>query len=212
MNVKLIGQFVQYLEITLNPGEEFFAERGAIIYMEAGIEKEVGLNGKGLGKIFGAALSGESLFILRIFNITNMPRKVAIGSRFGILPIKLEGDTLICHRGVYVASNRRVDVSSKLSISGLAGGMGLVLQKISGNSTVFLDTKGTPITINLQYGEIIEVDENHIIALQNINEAQMQSNWKLGNLLGGEGLSMMRITGPGTVYLSPSTLYEPPTN
>lgn len=212
MNVKLIGQFVQYLEITLNPGEEFFAERGAIIYMEAGIEKEVGLNGKGLGKIFGAALSGESLFILRIFNITNMPRKVAIGSRFGILPIKLEGDTLICHRGVYVASNRRVDVSSKLSISGLAGGMGLVLQKISGNSTVFLDTKGSPITINLQYGEIIEVDENHIIALQNINEAQMQSNWKLGNLLGGEGLSMMRITGPGTVYLSPSTLYEPPTN
>ena len=54
---------------------------------------------------------------------------------------------------------------------------------------------GTPITINLQYGETIEVDEDHIIALLNIAENQMQSNWSLGNLLGGEGLSMMRVTG-----------------
>lgn len=36
-----------------------------------------------------------------------------------------------------------------------------------------------------------------------IPENQMQSNWSLGNLLGGEGLSMMRVTGPGIVYLSP---------
>ena len=47
------------------------------------------------------------------------------------------------------------------------------------------------------------MDEDHIIALLNIADHQMQSNWSLGNLLGGEGLSMMRITGPGTVYLSP---------
>lgn len=67
-----------------------------------------------------------------------------------------------------------------------------------------LDTKGTPITINLQYGETIEVDEVHIIALLNIAENQIQSNRSFGNLLGGEGLSMMRVTGPGTVYLSPS--------
>ena len=40
-----------------------------------------------------------------------------------------------------------------------------------------LDIKGTPITINLQYGETIEVDEVHIIALLNIAENQIQSNW-----------------------------------
>lgn len=74
---------------------------------------------------------------------------------------------------------------------------------------MFLDTKGTPITINLQYGETIEVDEDHIIALLNIAENQMQSNWSLGNLLGGEGLSLMRVTGPGTAYLSPSKFMPP---
>lgn len=204
MNCKLIGQFVQYLEVTLMPRENFFVEKGAIIYHEAGIGKERSFNGSGLGSIIGAKLSGESFMIIRIFNTSDVPRKVVIGSRFGLLPVKLNGESMICHRGVYVGSNNKVDITTKLSIAGLTGGMGLLLQKISGNSTVFLDTKGSPITINLQYGETIEVDEDHIIALHNITENQMQSNWSLGNLLNGEGLSMMRITGPGTVYLSPS--------
>ena len=55
--------------------------------------------------------------------------------------------------------------------------------------------------LHLLYGgshQTIEVDEDHIIALLNISENQMHSNWSLGNLLGGEGLSMMRVTGPGT--------------
>lgn len=208
MNVKLVGQFIQHLEVTLMSGENFFAEKGSIIYLEAGIEKDCSLSGSGLGRLIGAKLSGENFFILRLYNNTNIPRKVVLGSRYGLLPVKLNGETMICHRGVYVASNNQVNISTKLSIAGLTGGMGLLLQKISGNSTVFLDTKGTPITINLQYGETIEVDEDHIIALHNIADHQMQSNWSLGNLLGGEGFSMMRITGPGTVYLSPSKFNE----
>ncbi|MBD5358019.1 MAG: AIM24 family protein [Bacteroides sp.] len=209
MNCKLVGQFVQHLEVILEPGEDFYSEKGSLIYLEAGIEKELGFNGSGLGRILGAKLSGESLFILRLYNVTNMPRKIVIGSRYGLVPVKLNGESMICHKGVYVGSNNRVNVTTKLSIAGMVGGMGLVLQKIQGSSTVFLDTTGTPIVINLRPGESIEVDEDHIIALLNIHEHQMQSNWSLGNLIGGEGLSMMRITGPGTVYLSPGKFYTP---
>lgn len=203
MNCKLVGQFVQHLEVTLEPGEDFYAEKGSLIYLEQGIEKELNFNGSGLGRILDAKLAGESLFILRIYNISNGSRKFAIGSYYGLLPVKLNGETMICHRGAYVGSNNKVSVTTKLSIAGLTGGMGLVLQKIQGNSTVFLDTKGSPIIINLQYGEVIEVDEDHIIGLLNISENQIQANWSLGNLLGGEGLSMMKIIGPGTVYLTP---------
>lgn len=203
MNCKLIGQFVQHLEVTLDPGEDFFTEKGSLIYLESGVEKDLSFNGSGLRRIIGAKLSGESLFILRLDNTTNVPRRIAIGSRYGILPVKLENETLICHRGVYIGSNNRVEVSAKLSIAGLTGGMGLVLQKISGNSTVFLDTKGTPITLSLEPGQTLEIDEDHIIALKNIPESRIQSNWSLGNLLGGEGLSMLRVSGPGTIYLSP---------
>ncbi|MDE6867503.1 MAG: AIM24 family protein, partial [Muribaculaceae bacterium] len=129
--------------------------------------------------------------------------KVVIGSRYGLLPVKINGDTMICHRGAYVASNNKVNITTKLSFAGLTGGMGFLLQKIQGSSTVFLDTMGSPIVVYLRPGETIEVDEDHIIALLNIGEGQMQSNWSLGNLLGGEGLSMLRVTGPGTVYLTP---------
>ena len=203
MNCKLIGEFVQHLEVTLEPGESFFAEKGSLIYLEAGIEKDLSFNGSGLGRILGAKISGESLFILRLYNVSRQPRKAVVGSRFGLLPIRLEGESLICHRGVYVGSSAKVDVTTKLSIAGLMGGMGLLLQKISGRATVFLDTKGTPITISLPPGETIEVDEDHIIAMQYISEGQMSSNWSLGNLIGGEGLSMLRVTGPGKIYLSP---------
>lgn len=204
MNCKLVGQYIQTLEVTLEPNEEFYCEKGSLIYLENGIGKDRVLNGNSLGKLFGAKLSGESIFILRIFNMSPMTRKFCIGSNYGLLPIKLNGETLICRKGVYVASNNRVDIDTKLSIAGLTGGMGLVLQKIRGNSTVFLDTEGTPMTINLNVGETIEVDEDHIIAIQNIPENRLQANWSLGNLLGGEGLSMLMITGPGTVYLSPA--------
>lgn len=203
MNVKLIGNFVQHIEVTLNPGEDFYAEKGAVIYLEDGISKETAFNGRSLGGIIGAKLAGESLFILRLYNGSNCSRRLALGSRYGLVPIKIQDEELICRRGAYSSSNNRVDITTKLSIAGLTGGMGLLLQKIRGNSTVFLDTKGTPITIELTAGQTIEIDEDHIIALQGIPEGRMQSNWSLGNMFSGEGLSMLRVTGPGKVYLSP---------
>lgn len=211
MNCKLIGQYIQYLEVTLSPGEFFFAERGSLIYIEQGINREVIANGSGLGRIIGAMISGESLFIYRLTNVSGMTRKVTIGGRYGLLPVKLHGEEMICHRGMYVASNNQMNISAKLSISGFTGGMGLFLQKIQGNATVFLDTKGQPITLELGPGETVEIDEDHIIALHNIPEGRMQANWSLGNVLGGEGFSMLRVTGPGTVYLTPGKFAAAPT-
>ncbi len=212
MNCKLVGQFVQHLEVTLDPGEHFYSERGAVIYLESGLQMDSTFNGSGLGRILGAKISGESILILHVFNPTSTQRKVVFGSKFGLLPVKMYGETMICHRGAYVASNNKMDISTKLSIAGFTGGMGFFLQKISGHGTVFLDTMGTPIVINLEIGQTIEVDEDHIIALHRISDAQMQANWSLRNLFGGEGLSMLKIVGPGTVYLSPgkpSAIFTP---
>lgn len=205
MEYRIQGDFIQHLEVRLYPGEEFFAEKGALIYLESGVEKELVFNGPRLGRIISAKLSGESIFMLRLFNPTDRPRMIVVGSKCGLMPVRITGETMICHRGVYVASCHRVDVSTKLSFTGLAGGMGLLLQKITGNTTVFLDTNGTPICRQLQPGESIQVDESHIIALHSITERQMSSNWSLKNVMAGEGLSMLTITGPGQVYLSPGT-------
>lgn len=203
MECKLIGSFVEHLEVTLAPGEDFYAERGGMLYYEQGIEKEVTMNGNGLGRIIGAKLSGESFFIVRYFNVSNQPCKVVFGGHHCLVPIKLQGEEIVCHRGVYVASNNKVDISTKISISGLMGGMGLLLQKISGNSTVFLDSIGTPIVIDIKAGESIYVDEDSIVAIQGIPESHMKAEWSFSNFLSGEGLSLLRLVGPGRIYLSP---------
>lgn len=78
-----------------------------------------------------------------------------------------------------------------------------MFQKVEGNATVFLDSLGSPIEKVLARGETIEVDENHIVALQGFLANQIQAGWSFGNVLRGEGLSLMRLNGPGKVYLSP---------
>lgn len=205
MDCQLAGRFIQHLEVTLFPGEEFFAQKGALIYLESGISKDVSLNGSGLKRILKAKLSGESLFIIRLYNAGLRPQKAVIGSSYGLLPITINNETLLCHSGVFVAADRRMDVSSKVSFRGLLGGMGLFLQTVSGSGTVYLDTKDDPIILDLRPGERIEIDENHIIALRGITENQMSANVSADNFLGGEGFSMLSVTGPGRVYLSPGT-------
>ena len=65
MDCKLIGNVYQALEVTLAPREVFYAERGAMIYMDSGIEQDVQMNGSGLMGVLSSKLSGESLFIIK---------------------------------------------------------------------------------------------------------------------------------------------------
>lgn len=209
MNCKFVGYEFKTLEVSLAPREEFYAERGSIVYVEESLQREVEFanGGTGLGTIIGgvvkSALSGESILIIRFSNPTNTEKKLVLsGSSCALLPVKLQGENLICRRGHYVASTGRVSLNLNLNLQGLLGGIGL-FQKIEGNATVFLNSLGNPIEKQLRNGETIEVDENHIIALHGFSSSQIQAGWSVGNVLRGEGLSLMKITGPGKIYLSP---------
>lgn len=203
MNCKLVGSFIQYIEVTLAPAERFYAERGALIYMDAGIEPESTLNGRGLGGLIGAHISGESIISVSYVNRTNHPLRLVVGGSSSLIPVKLDGMELVCRRGAYVAASQEVEISSRLSVRGLVGGMGLFLQSIRGNATVFLDSIGQPVVLDLAAGQRIEIDENHIVALHGIPSERMSSRWSLKNMFQGEGLSLLTAEGPGRVYISP---------
>lgn len=79
MNCKLVGEFVQHLLITLNPTETFYAEKNALIYLESGIDKEMCFNGRSIGGLIGAKLSGENFFLVRFTNTSDQPKQMAIG-------------------------------------------------------------------------------------------------------------------------------------
>lgn len=203
MNVKLIGSFIKHLEVLMQPGEEFYAERGAVVYAEDGIEFNTELTGTSLGKIIGSKLSGESLFLVKFRNVSRTACKLGLGSHAGILPIKLEDGETVCRSGAFMASSRRVDIDTKFSIAGFVGGMGALLQRISGTATVFLQCYGDPVVIDLVAGQTIQVDENHFLAVVGIPQSRMSPRWSAKNFFGGEGLSMLALTGPGRVYLNP---------
>lgn len=210
MNCKIVGYEFKTLEVTLAPGESFYAERGSIVYVDEGLQRDVVMNGAqggGLGNVLGSviksALSGESIIIIRFYNTAHTEKRMVLsGSLCSLVPIKLQGENLICRRGHYVCSSNQVRLNLNINLQGLLGGVGL-FQKIDGNATVFLDSLGSPIEKNLENGEVIEIDENHIIALQGFSSSQIQAGWSVGNMLRGEGLSMMKVMGPGKVYLTP---------
>ena len=180
--------------------------------MDEALQRDVEFNGSGSGKgglgnllggVLKSALSGESILIIRFYNPTNMDRKMVLsGSCCALVPIRLQGENLICRRGHYVASTNKVNLNLNISLQGLLGGVGL-FQKIDGNATVFLDSLGSSIEKILGNGETIEIDENHIVAFQGFSPSQIQAGWSVGNVMRGEGLSLMKVTGPGKVYLSP---------
>lgn len=214
MDCKLIGNVYQALEVTLSPREVFYAERGAMIYMDSGIEQDVQMNGSGLMGVLSTKLSGESLFLVKYTNMSSSQQKLTVSGHSGSLKyIKITpGQTLILRRGDYVGSNNKVNIDINFSVNKFLTGSGFAFQKVTGDSTVFFDCVDSLITRDLMPGEEIIVDENHIKALLGIDDSRIsvQRNTNiLKNLVSGEGWLLTRITGPGKVFLSSVPSYIP---
>ena len=212
MNCKIVGYEFKHLEIELSPGEDFYGERGAFVYCDEGIDKQTEIIGTSISGVLLSKLSGESLLLVHYRNVSSSNRILVVaGSHANLLPLKFSGsDTLLIRRGAYVASSSRMKIDVNLSLKRIIAGMSLMMQRITGDGTVFIDGIGIPIIKELQSFECIEVDENHVIALENIHENQISAGWNLSNIFRGEGLSTIKITGPGKVHLSPLSIVNSP--
>lgn len=212
MNCKIVGYEFKHLEIELSPGEDFYGERGAFVYCDEGIDKQTEIIGTSISGVLLSKLSGESLLLVHYRNVSSSNRILVVaGSHANLLPLKLSGsDTLLIRRSAYVASSSRMKIDVNLSLKHIIAGMSLMMQRITGDGTVFIDGIGIPIIKELQSFECIEVDENHVIALENIHENQISAGWNLSNIFRGEGLSTIKITGPGKVHLSPLSIVNSP--
>lgn len=210
METSIKGYEANLLEVTLWPEEQFYAQRGALVYVEEGIQSDTKWNGKGLWNTLSTGLSGESILLVRYTNTTDQPRKLCVaGSRLGLYPIVITPDQeVILRRGCYVASQERIQLSLNASLKKLFTGMGLFFQKAKGSGVVYINTVGQPITRTLVVNETLQLDEDHLIALIDISDDRIVPSVKMKNLLQGEGFSRMRVTGPGTVVLSPISIFS----
>ena len=206
MEYKIVGDVMQALQIQLQPGEELYAEAGAMLYMGPGIDLQAKMQGglmKGLMRKF---LAGESLF-MSVFRSTTPGGKMALANPIAgkIFPIQLNGNTILAERNAFLCGIGNIDLSvafTKRFGAGLFGGEGFILQKISGQGLVFLHAGGNMVEFDLAAGEQLRVDTGCIVSMSDSIQYDIQFVGGFKNaLFGGEGLFFAMLTGPGHVVL-----------
>jgi uncharacterized protein (TIGR00266 family) len=217
LDYEVIGDDLQAVIVTLDPGETVIAEAGAMMFMEQGIEMNTTLDpnrlgGGMLGKLFAGAkraLSGDTFFITTFANGVSKRRRVAFSSPFPgkIKPVDLRewGGVVIAQKDSFLCAPRgtNVDIAFTRRIgAGFFGGEGFILQRIAGDGVAVLHASGAIWEKTLEPGEVLRVDTGCIVAMESQvqYDIQMVPGIKTA-LFGGEGLFFAILTGPGRVML-----------
>ena len=141
--------------IHINKGEKMISDSGAMAWMDPCMKMET--NGGGAGKIIGRMFSGETLF--RNSYTANKDGLIAFASSFPgkIVAIDVEpGKEVIIQKSAFLASEENVETSvcfNKKFSSGIFGGEGFILTKISGHGTCFIEIDGSTVEYNLLPGQ-----------------------------------------------------------
>ena len=204
MEYQIKGGSFPVVACSLRAGEAMTCQAGAMTWMDSSIRMET--QSGGLGKLFGRAMTGESMFQNRY--VADSDGEIAFGASFPgeIRAVELSsGQAIIAQKGSFLAStegiNMEVFFQKKLS-GGLFGGEGFIMQKISGNGTVFIEIGGGAEEYLLQAGERKIIDTGYLVMMDSTCSLDVQTVSGVTNVLfGGEGLFNTVITGPGRIVL-----------
>ena len=181
-------------------------ESGAMAWMSPNMQMETTSNG-GVGKALGRAFAGEKLF-QNIYTAQGGPGMIAFASSFpgSIKAFQIApGQDMIFQKSVFLAGEAGVTLSvhfRKKIASGLFGGEGFIMQKVSGQGIMFAEFDGHIVEYELQPGQKIIVDTGYVAAMTASCGLDVQTVPGVKNILfGGEGLFNTVITGPGHVWL-----------
>ena len=206
MNYNIEGEPLPVVICNLEANETMITEKGAMSWMTPNMKMETTSNG-GIGKMFGRAFSGESMFQNRYTSMGG-PGMIAFASCFQgcIRPFQIApGQELIVQKSGFLASEEGVDLSiffQKKFGAGFFGGEGFIMQRLSGNGIAFLEFDGHVVEYELRPGQQIVVDTGYLAAMDATCSMEIQTVPGLKNMVfGGEGVFNTVVTGPGHVWL-----------
>jgi uncharacterized protein (TIGR00266 family) len=203
---RIDGTLLPVLTVKLNPGQRIYSSSGGMSWMTQQVEMETNTGG-GLGRMFRRAISGESLFIVDYY-VNQGTGEVAFANEFPgtILPLNLaDGQQVIVQKDSFMCAEKSVDVDlhfRKRLGAGLFGGEGFILQKLTGPGMAFVNFDGEIVEKTLAAGEVLRVDTGHVAMFEPSVDFDVEIIKGFKNiLLGGEGLFMATLRGPGKVFL-----------
>lgn len=204
MQYKIIGGTFPVVTCNLSNGESMITESGAMVWMTANME--MATTGGGLGKMFSKAFSGESMF--QNIWTANGDAMIAFGSSFPgrIVPIEVgPGKSWILQKRSFLAAERGVELSmhfNKKAKTGIFGGEGFIMQKLSGSGIAFAEIDGDLVEYDLAAGQQIIVDTGNVTGFEESVSIDTQMVKGTKNIfLGGEGMFNTVLTGPGRIWL-----------
>lgn len=206
MQYKIEGETLPVVVCELAAGEKMVTEGGSMAWMSPNMKMETTTNG-GLGKALGRMFSGEKLF-QNIYTAQDRPGLIAFTSSFpgSIKAFNIShAQEMIFQKRAFLAAEGGVKLDiffNKKLGSGLFGGEGFILQRVSGNGVAFAEFDGHVVEYELKEGQKIVINTGHLAAMTTTCTMDVQTVSGAKNVLfGGEGFFNTVITGPGRVWL-----------
>ena len=193
MRYQIQGDTLPVVICELEDGEQMVTERGSMSWMSPNMKMDTSTNG-GIGKAFGRMFSGESMF-QNTYTSQGGKGLIAFASSFpgSIKAFEVRpGQEYIFQKKAFLASEAGVSLTvhfQKKVASGLFGGEGFILQRVSGNGIVFAEFDGHVVEYDLQPGQQIVIDSGYLAAMTASCQMDIQTVPGLKNMVfGGEGL------------------------
>lgn len=215
MKSRITGTTLPVLEIGLDPGDQIVSEPGQFSWMSPNIALQTttqAAGAKGIFGILGRALSGGGLF-MNTYETTGGQGMVAFAAKVpgAIMEVQLTPNTsFMVHRHGFLCGTRGVELAIGFQRSlgvGIFGGEGLVLQKLSGVGSAWVELGGEIVSYTLAPGETLNVHPGHIGMFASSVTFDIMTIPGLKNaIFGGDGLFIAKLTGPGQIWLQTLTM------
>ena len=156
--------------------------------------------------MLGRAFSGESLFQNR-YTAEGGQGMIAFASSFpgSIRAFEIgPGNGIVAQKKAFLASAPTVkfEVAFQKIGAGLFGGEGFIMQRFTGQGMLLLEIDGSIVEYTLAPGETMLIDNGFLAAMEGSVQMSVERIKGIGNVLaGGEGLTNVRVTGPGKIWL-----------
>ena len=210
MKYTITGDNLKFVNIELQPGEEFNSVAGAMAYMSGNMRMESKMEG-GLMAGLKRSLSGASLFLLRYTPQGGVGTIGLAGRAPGkVLDVDVGQGSWIVQKTGYLGSETTVNLDMALQKrlgSMMFGGEGLILQRLSGTGRAFIHACGDLNVVDLAPGQQYKVSTANAVAWEDTVSYDISSVGGLKTaLFSGEGLFVTTLTGPGKIVIQSMTL------
>lgn len=207
MQADVKGTVMPILEIVLAQGEQIVSAHGELAWMSPGVQmsQQTGMGGAG-GFMQGLkrAVGGGGIFVTSYQG----PGLVVFAAKVPghILPVDISpGQAYLVHRHGWLCGTPGVVAGLGMQQnfrSAVFGRDGFVLQKLEGQGRAWIELSGELTVYDLPPGQSLLVHPGHVGMFQSSVQFTMTRIPGIANkLFGGDGFSLVSLTGPGRVWL-----------